>query len=218
MLSLTLVALGLLMPAPATAQEPEQKASAQQERGLVFSMAPGVTVPVGDVPPGIEGRIAVGYKLGRVVMNTGVDLSYVWGSLDGYVPAFHPVESYRFHEEWDSISWAMFAQLQVALAQLVARRLDIIGDLRLGVGEVRETHITSSDTNSRPRPVVAARAAARAGIGLRFWMFPQLALDAITGLAGSADFDVPTSYGQEKKLSSSAPISFMASIGLMTVQ
>ena len=180
----------LLSTSPCAAQETTPEPQASKSTGFALQGAPSVALPWKDEPLRFEGRLAAGYKFERGLVTLGLELAYAPEERDiPYmdIPFYQPpvLEARR------GFVWLVAPEVQVDVARFAADRLVLFTALRAGFGPTLES---TTGTNKNNGDVVwrtnmtGIRFGYRLGFGVRWWVTPTFAVDALTGLASGMSF------------------------------
>jgi hypothetical protein len=173
--SAALLAITLLAAGPAAAEE--SATPGQMQSGLVLQIAVnarlvnafGNTNSTGPVVYGsggvVDGGFHLGYKIDRVIVGAGIDLARIGTST---------TQGSSSSSSSDTLV-EIVPGIQVALARSADARVELYGGLDLGFGHVFVEGGTEPSN-------FAFRFAV--GPGVRYWVHPQFAIAALTGLEG----------------------------------
>jgi hypothetical protein len=161
--------------------QPHGAPSGQGRRGFVVMASLGVRPlnfspsGTGSTPAAVQGDLAIGFKVGRVMLTFGVDLSAVDTINDlGYQP---------------SATFLFVPGLQIAMYRSRDQRVELIGSLRFGAGAVINNS-NAGNQDSVGTPVLVMYEIAPA---VRYWMHRQFAVQFLAGYGGQYAIDTGSS-------------------------
>ncbi len=203
------LALALLV-APALARAEVRLDGGQADHGGVLEARLGsqlvtlvTTGPIGSSTStiaGLQGGIFGGYKIKRVIFGLGFDLARVAsGTSTGNTSTSSATTSILF-----------VPGVSVAIVRSADKRVELFGQFDMGFGTTVGDSVMSGEHIFRLSYDV--------GPGLRYWVHPQFAFGALTGLAGAFAWDTRDANGPTPSTTSSSGLtSIFAQLQLMGV-
>ena len=179
------IALAAGQPAPPSAAP---ASAASTERGIVFAVQFGArlaTIAFAGPVNVVEGGFTAGFKYQRLIIGLGIEAS-------------------RFGSGATGVTTLIFVPgVQFALLRTLDERVEFYAEADVGGGRIISDGMTGSGSDVRYQ----------FGLGLRYWLHPQLAISMTSGLRGDV-INVSTFGGGN---SPSATVSIIAAFQFLGV-
>lgn len=177
------------VPRPAAALDAE---AAQLRRGFVLSAGFGLNglASTQVTAASLRGGLSIGYKIGRAMIDLGLELSNVTEGRSATSGAGGSSNGAS-----TSISaFLLIPGVQVALLRSQDLRVELIGSFRLGFGrrvsfETRDPPSMTPPTPPSPISVVPLSFIYELAPGVRYWPHRHLALEVLAGARGDYSFE-----------------------------
>jgi hypothetical protein len=204
------IAIVLLLAGAANAQEPvSAPPSGQKASGFALEAHVGtqLVAVAGVANLGLfGGGFFAGYKLDRVIFGLGFDISRVAQSMG----------QQGVNSSMAGTEFFFTPGLRVAIVRSQDQRVEMFGQFDLGLGGVINEQ---SPSPMGPQPdVLRFRLNYNIGPGVRFWVHPQFAIGAVTGVHGDFAYTKTTDPGATFYTSQSTTVtSIFAALQLLGV-